>query len=155
MSNIKQSIRYSEIVGAAGMAPNRLRAMSRAVLGDTGYMAAIDAQAAERLTISMERVRYFLGSVITTSKLLSFVNPGVFPIWGAVVHRSCRMQETTGGADRLRTYAEFTQRVHQAANYRISTVSSTDHYRIPEPLGKKRAAEFVMFFGGKTEHAAA
>jgi hypothetical protein len=30
-----------------------------------------------------------------------------------------------------------------------------DEYRTPEPMGRACAAEFIMFFGGKAEPAAA
>lgn len=169
MSSIKQLDTTSETVNAAVMALNTLHTSVPADLGETGYKTAIDPQAAERTVVLMEPVRYFLGSVIATSRLAHFVNPDVFPIWDAVIHRYCRPQDAPGGGDSLRTYVEYAQRVHQTVNHPdfegriygplVRTMAQAyqaiaDHYRTPAPMGKLRAAEFVMFFGGRTEQLA-
>lgn len=163
MATIKQLDPALATVRSAVLALNQVHSWEPAELG----AADEDAQAAERLVNSIDPVRHFLGSVVATSKLLHFVNPQVFPIWDAVIHRYCRVLEPTG-ADSLKTYAEYTFGVHQLTHHpnfeleiyepllhamQQAYASIGDQYRLPEPMGKLRAAEFVMFYGGKAESA--
>lgn len=170
MSTIKQPDPTLGTVRDAVAALNNTHTLGPTDLGVTSYdSAAIDAESVNRLAVLIEPVRYFLGSVIGTSKLLHFVNPEVFPIWDAVIHRYCRGPEQISAAESLKVYAQYTFRVHRLINHPdfetrvyaplLQTMEQAhsaiqDHYRTPEPMGKARAAEFIMFFGGKAEHAA-
>jgi hypothetical protein len=171
MSSIKQLDPALATVASAVAALNKLHVLQAADLGVKGYdPAAIDPRHVEGLATMIEPIRYFLGSVIGTSKLLHFANPEVFPIWDAVIHRYCRLPEHPGAADSLKVYAHYTFMVHhlvshpdyeaqiygpllQAMEQAHNAIS--DQYRAPEPVGKVRSAEFIMFFGGKAEHSAA
>jgi hypothetical protein len=170
MSSIKQLDPSLGTVELAVAALNKLHALQASDLSlsdDTAGSA--DTAALDRLAGSVEPIRYFLGSVIGTSKMLHFVNPEVFPIWDAVVHRYCSLPEHAGAADSLRTYAQYTYMIHHLLNHpdyeaRVyrpllqameqAHKAISDQYRTPEPMGKVRAAEFIMFYGGKAEHAA-
>lgn len=171
MSSIKQLDPALSTVRSAVVALNKLYALRPEELGVTSYdPAAADPTKVERVASMIEPIRYFLGSVIGTSKMLHFVNPDVFPIWDAFIHRYCRTTAQTSAADSLKVYTEYTFRIHNLikhADYDIKVYEPLlqameqansiigDRYRTPEPMGKVRATEFIMFFGGKAEHAAA
>jgi hypothetical protein len=113
-------------------------------------------------------LRQFLGSVVGTSRLLHFLNPLVFPIWDSVIHRYCDRTVRHATSDSLNRYLEYTYDVHtlihhpdfdrlvyaplsEALEQAYQAVSN--QYRTPETMGKVRAIEFIMFFGGKAESA--
>lgn len=171
MSSIKQLDPALVTVNSAVAALNKAHALRPDELSATSSeFTTIEGEKVERLATMIEPVRYFLGSVIGTSKMLHFVNPNVFPIWDAIIHRYCHLPEQTTAADSLKLYAQYTSMVHRLINhpdyetkiYRplLSAMEQahnaiSDQYRPPEPMGKVRAAEFVMFFGGKAEHTLA
>lgn len=124
-------------------------------------------QDADALETLLEPIRQFIGSVVGTSKLLHFVNPEVFPIWDSVVQRYFARVKWRAASDSLGRYLEFTQNVHELIRHpQFDTViyaplslaldsaheQVSDQYRKPNPMGKVRTAEFVMFFGGRVEH---
>lgn len=165
MATIKQLDPALVTISSGVAALNKVHILQPAELGAAD---GVDGQTVERLVGMIEPVRYFLGSVVGTSKMLHFVNPEVFPIWDAVIHRYCRLPEHTG-ADSLKVYAEYTFRVHLLANHPefatevyeplLQAMQQAhepigDLYRSPELMGKVRATEFVMFYGGKAESAA-
>lgn len=167
MASIKQLDPAIATVKAATAALNELHGIQPAELSATADgNNDVSQEQIEQLAAKAEPLRYFLGSVIGTSKLLHFVNPEVFPIWDAVIHRYSRLPKTSA-ADSLKVYAQYTCIVHgltchsdfetkiyepllramETAHREIS-----DKYRAPEPMGKVRATEYIMFFGGKSEH---
>ncbi|MBA2410383.1 MAG: hypothetical protein H0V62_11705 [Gammaproteobacteria bacterium] len=170
MASIKQLDPALATVKAATAALNELHAMQPASLDmDSEAAADISDEQVENLAAATEPLRYFLGSVIGTSKLLHFVNPEVFPIWDAIIHRYSRLPKTSA-ADSLRLYAQYTCMVHRLTHHAdfetriyepLLRAMEAAHrqvgkrYRAPEPMGKVRATEFIMFFGGKAEHAPA
>ena len=112
----------------------------------------------------IEPVRQFLSSVIGTSKLLHFVNPDVFPIWDSVIHRYCDSLKQKRASDSLNRYVEYTFNIHMLINHAdfeplvyvpLTDALERDHqafndiYQKPERMGRVRATEFIMFFGGK------
>jgi hypothetical protein len=171
MATIKQLDPALTVVSSAVSALNKLHALRPADLGVTAYdPMAVDPEKVENLATMIEPIRHFLGSVVGTSKMLHFVNPEVFPIWDAVIHRYCRMPEQTGVADSLKVYAQYTFMIHRLVNHpdfdaRVyqpvlaameqAHHAISDQYRAPEPMGKVRATEFILFFGGKAEYTGA
>jgi hypothetical protein len=167
MATIKQLDAARSTVTAAVAALSELHGARPSDLGVAGYDPAnIDVQGVEHLANAMEPIRYFLGSVIGTSKMLHFANPEVFPIWDAVIHRYCRMLDQSSAADSLKLYAQYTYMIHHLINHpdyeakvhgpllqalEQAHGELSSQYGMPAPMGKVRAAEFIMFFGGKTE----
>jgi hypothetical protein len=166
MASIKQLDPALSTVNTAVAALNQLHGMQPAELDVQAHASAdVPQEHIERLVAKAEPLRYFLGSVIGTSKLLHFVNPEVFPIWDAVIHRYSRLPKASA-ADSLKVYAQYTYAVHQLAGHpdfetkihqplveamETAHRAISDKYRAPERMGKVRATEFIMFFGGKSE----
>lgn len=167
MATIKQLDPAIDTVRAATAALNRLRSFQ------VGEMEASPPSALPewilRLQPEIEPVRQFLGSVVGTSRLLHFVNPEIFPMWDAVIHRYYDRSVPGRTLDSLRRYIEYTADVHRLVNHPdflqqvYKPVSGalaeayqavSEQYPTPEPMGRIRTVEFVMFYGGKAEHFA-
>jgi hypothetical protein len=149
-------------VVSAVAALNKLRALQAADLGVTAYsLASIEPANTYQMAAMNEPLHYFLGSMIGTSKMLHFLDPEVFPIWDAVIHWFTR-ESKTSAADSLRSYAYYTLVVHHLikhADFEARIYQSlleamgqaqkaiSGQYRMPEPMSKVRATEFIKFFG--------
>jgi len=170
MATIKQLDPAIDTVRSATAALNRLRSLRAAdMAGSPPAPASAPPEWVLRLQPEIEPVRQFLGSVVGTSRLLHFVNPEAFPMWDAVIHRYYDKAVPGRTLDSLRRYIEYTADVHWLVSHpdfvpRVyEPVSAalaeayeavSDQYPTPEPMGRIRTAEFVMFYGGKAEHFA-
>lgn len=167
MATIKQLDPSTDTIRSAVESLNRVRSMKPETLGlhgvDQGRMPLEQLGQVESL---IQPLRQFLGSVVGTSRLLHFLNPLVFPIWDSVIHRYCDRRAPHATSDSLNRYLEYTYDVHslihhpdfdrlvyaplsKALEQAYQAVSK--QYRTPQTMGKVRAVEFVMFFGGKAE----
>ena len=167
MATIKQLDPRIEVIASAVDSLNRVRVMHPDDLHLSEIVSnQIPRDQIEKLETNIEPIRQFLSSVIGSSKLLHFVNPDVFPIWDATIHRYWEKNGNKNSSDSLLRYILYTYNVHllvndvgfddmlyrplnEALNQAHEAVS--EQYKAPEPMGKVRAAEFVMFFGGRLE----
>ena len=170
MATIKQLDPRIKTVEAAVKALNQVRALQPADLElDIIGCHNTSPDKIARVEMMIEPIRQFLGSVIGSSKLLHFVNPDVFPMWDSVIHRYCDQVEQKSASDSLHRYVEYTYNVHALINddsFESSIYEplnsalarayqeASDQYRIPDKMGKVRAVEFLMFFGGRIGHQA-
>ncbi len=169
MATIKQLDPSTDTIRSAVECLNRVRGMRPDALGlhgvDRGRMPLEQMTQVETV---IEPLRQFLGSVVGTSRVLHFLNPLVFPIWDSVIHRYSDRSAPHATSDSLNRYLEYTYDVHtlihhpdfdrlvytplsEALERAYQAVS--DRYRTPQAMGKVRAVEFIMFFGGKAETA--
>ena len=165
MATIKQLDPRIDTIQNAVSALNRLRRLKPSdVMVEESSDERISPEQAGEIGTMIEPVRQFLSSVIGTSKLLHFVNPDVFPIWDSVIHKFCDSLKQTRASDSLNRYVEYTFNIHLLINHThfdtliytpLTDALERDHralsdlYRKPERMGKVRATEFIMFFGGK------
>ena len=165
MATIKQLDPRIEVVASAVDSLNRVRAMHPEDLHLSDVLSDhIPRDQIDKLETIIEPIRQFLSSVIGSSKLLHFVNPEVFPIWDATIHKYWEINGNKNSSDSLYRYIIYTYNVHMLVNdtsfedmlYRpLNEALNQAHnavkeqYQTPEPMGKVRAAEFVMFFGGR------
>lgn len=165
MATIKQLDPRIDTIQTAVSALSRLRRLRPSdVEVEASTAARISPEQAAEIGTMIEPVRQFLSSVIGTSKLLHFVNPDVFPIWDSVIHKFCDSLKQTRASDSLNRYVEYTFNIHMLTNHAdfdtliyapLTDALERDHqafsdvYRKPERMGKVRATEFIMFFGGK------
>lgn len=167
MATIKQLDPRVKVVASAVDSLNRVRNMRPADLhlSDASDSVIPSDQIAKLETI-IEPIRKFLSSVIGASKLLHFVNSDVFPIWDATIHRYWENNGNKYSSDSLNRYIHYFYNIHSLVNnahfedvlYRpLNDALNRAHevaraeYKVPEPMGKIRSAEFVMFFGGRLE----
>jgi hypothetical protein len=170
MATIKQLDPRIKTVEAAVKALNQVRVLQPTDL-ELGIVGChnISPDKIARVEMMIEPIRQFLGSVIGSSKLLHFVNPDVFPMWDSVIHRYFNQLEQKSASDSLHQYIEYTYNVHalisddsfEGSIYEPLTSAlvrayqeASDQYRMPDKMGKVRAIEFLMFFGGKIGHQA-
>lgn len=167
MATIKQLDPRIKVVASAVDSLNRVRAMHPEDLHLSDVSSkAIPRDQIEKLETLIEPIRQFLSSVIGSSKLLHFVNPDVFPIWDATIHRYWEISGNKNSSDSLYRYILYVYNIHALVNdakfedmlYRpLNEALSWAHeaakeqYKAPEPMGMVRAAEFVMFFGGRLD----
>jgi hypothetical protein len=167
MATIKQLDPRLETIDCAVEALNRVSSMYPENLNIEKIISPdIPKEEIHKLERLIRPIRQFLGSVIGASKLLHFVNPGVFPIWDTTIHRYCDHADMKNTSDSLHRYVHYIYNVHILINnasfnetiYHPLTQALTlaheaikDQYKIPEPMGKVRTAEFIMFFGGRLE----
>lgn len=167
MATIKQLDPRTEIIDSAVDSLNKVRSIHPAELGPSKIKTEdTPKDAILRVQSTIEPIRQFLGSVTGSSKLLHFVNPGVFPIWDATIHGYCDRTHLKSTSDSLHRYVMYTYNIHILINdtsfnemiYRpLSKALKQAHeavkeqYRIPDTMTKVRSAEFVMFFGGRLE----
>lgn len=170
MATIKQMDPTIDTVGAATRALNRLRGFKAADIAvEAPEEGNIAPEGVLRLRQSIEPVRQFLGSVVGTSRLLHFVNPEVFPMWDAIIHRYCDQGAKRKASDSLSRYIQYAASVHRLvahadfeSNVHAPVTAALERanqavnaqYRMPGEMGRIRTAEFVMFYGGKAEHLA-
>lgn len=167
MATIKQLDPRIKVIASAVDSLNRVRAMhpEDLHLGDV-LSNAVPRDQINKLETLIEPIRKFLSSVIGSSKLLHFVNPDVFPIWDSTIHRYWESNGNRNSSDSLNRYIVYVYNIHTLINdthfenmlYRpLNDALNQAHevvkaeYKAPEPMGKVRAAEFVMFFGGRLE----
>jgi hypothetical protein len=167
MATIKQLDPSTDTIRSAVESLNRVRGMKPESLGlhrvDQGRMPP---EQMAQVEAAIEPLRQFLGSAVGPSRLLHFLNPMVFPIWDSVIHRYCDRTAPHSTSDSLNRYLEYTYDVHTLINHpdfdrlvyaplseamERAYKAVSDQYRTPETMGKVRAIEFIMFFGGKAE----
>lgn len=168
MATIKQLDPSIKIIDSAVDALNKVRSMRPADLGPLTKAGKITNDEVLRVQRTIEPIRQFLGSVTGSSKLLHFVNPGIFPIWDTTIHGYCNRNRLRSSSDSLQRYVSYTYNVHTLINnarfnetiYRPLTKALGQahkvvrkQYRIPDTMSKVRSAEFVMFFGGRLERS--
>ncbi|MEN8130686.1 MAG: hypothetical protein ABFS45_10940 [Pseudomonadota bacterium] len=167
MATIKQLNPRTEIIDSAVDSLNKVRSMHPTDLAPSKIKAGeIPNDEILKVQRIIEPIRQFLSSVTGSSKLLHFVNPGVFPIWDATIHGYCDKFRLKSTSDSLHRYVKYTYNVHSLINdasfnkmiyHPLTKVLSQAHeavreqYRIPDTMTKVRSAEFVMFFGGRIE----
>lgn len=167
MATIKQLDPRLETINVAVDALNRVSSTYPEHLNIEKVTGAdIPKQEIQRLEQMIRPIRQFLGSVIGASKLLHFVNPGVFPIWDTTIHRYCDHADMKNTSDSLHRYVLYIYNVHILINnagfnesiyhpltkaLALAHEAVKDQYKTPEVMGKVRTAEFIMFFGGRLE----